>query len=794
MPVTTHELGDQILSSCDVSGFLNYFMKNWHNCRDMWCSYLRDNVESIGVNTNNRLEATWKHVKSRICRSDHLDETLVQVGKYQQTIENEYRLNAFPIAVTVNNDYDEALADFATLVTDYAAELVYPEYKFACRAVYQFEFIDDKYLVQSLQEGCGRRVYEVEKRSWVCSCMFMSTTLLPCRHVLFIRRQEHPDCVFPPSRRIAKRWLLRYAIDRQAEPQAEEMENCSNFEIREALPRFGGPRILERPERYAIAHELTDRIASVTADLTTKDFTRVIAALEKVRDLIAQSAVDDLASVTRDTPMSPSEHPGTPPEHPVTPGEHPVTPSERDDLFSSDSYEGEDSHGDDDSRESVQLAQEYRSNGDTDTADDDEGVVSDRGDDDDYDGSDGSRSECQQDPTPFTIAVSSKGLTATRQSMKRARKARRYAATRDAIDLLHNGVSFATFFFVEHDPEATVKRVIEATTMLKVDPILNDGKVGKPKALRVTTKGIKVLGNTQIFYVLPASTVAKAQASLVKFQNAHPGIAEKEIVVQIPEKGIYFASTLESMRRWHGCMVFVKTAKAAFRWFYDVSGYDLEEEWLMAQTPGFVQAHLEALKYSSFKVDLFDWYGAKKVSKAALDVVIEALFGGEDGDTVVRICAVEEHDSRRVRNREEKRKGADRLEERDTLLGVDDICEWIEEEEQRGARWIVFPVFFLSIAHWSVVCADKGTKTLHVFDPSNGKKDELTTMVKHDFTRIISPAFRTRYSQPFVQTDNYNSGVFVVMFLEHIIHKRVFPDVDRNVLQFLRYRYISLGM
>ncbi|KAJ0392287.1 hypothetical protein P43SY_003601 [Pythium insidiosum] len=127
--VDSSEVSD-LLTSADTSGFYDYFIRNWHMCRHMWCSFERDNVETVGVNTNNRLEATWRHIKTLIRSTDHLDVTLSHVEHYQRTLETEYNLNANPIARSVDSEYDEAMLEFANIVTEYAVQLVLPEYKF----------------------------------------------------------------------------------------------------------------------------------------------------------------------------------------------------------------------------------------------------------------------------------------------------------------------------------------------------------------------------------------------------------------------------------------------------------------------------------------------------------------------------------------------------------------------------------------------------------------------------------------------------------------------------------------
>ncbi|OWY90763.1 hypothetical protein PHMEG_00040961 [Phytophthora megakarya] len=64
-----------------------YFSKNWDNCRDFWCSYKRQNAVTLGNNTNNRLESSWKHMEEVVKSSMSLDQCLATIIFYQNQTE-----------------------------------------------------------------------------------------------------------------------------------------------------------------------------------------------------------------------------------------------------------------------------------------------------------------------------------------------------------------------------------------------------------------------------------------------------------------------------------------------------------------------------------------------------------------------------------------------------------------------------------------------------------------------------------------------------------------------------------
>ncbi|GMF51106.1 unnamed protein product [Phytophthora fragariaefolia] len=76
-----------------------YFTKNWDSCRDMWCSYARQNAVTLGNNTNNRLESSWKQMKEVVNSSMGLDECLALIMFYQTRAEQQFYDQATKVSV-----------------------------------------------------------------------------------------------------------------------------------------------------------------------------------------------------------------------------------------------------------------------------------------------------------------------------------------------------------------------------------------------------------------------------------------------------------------------------------------------------------------------------------------------------------------------------------------------------------------------------------------------------------------------------------------------------------------------
>ncbi|GMF35173.1 unnamed protein product [Phytophthora fragariaefolia] len=94
--------------------------------------------------------------------------------------------------------YDHEMTLVANLVSEHACESIHNQYSYALERV-SYDFYEDfpnVYYTTSSSENddaLGERSvkYSISKRDWTCSCLLMSTRLLPCRHK--VARQVKKD-------------------------------------------------------------------------------------------------------------------------------------------------------------------------------------------------------------------------------------------------------------------------------------------------------------------------------------------------------------------------------------------------------------------------------------------------------------------------------------------------------------------------------------------------------------------------------------------------------------------------
>lgn len=278
----------------EYSNFEPYFVKNWDSCRDQWCSYTRQSAITLGNNTNNRLEALWKHLKETVDAFMTVDECIACIMYYQSMLEKDYEARLYKLSVVRNAAYDTEMDRVLNLVGEHVCNLIYEEYIFAVKsAKYQFyEGVAKIYFIKNVSTDEDSRdepnvEYSVDQSSWTCSCMFMATRLLPCRHVFYIRKSIGAESVIP-THLLNPRWLLSAA----RAPDTVDIPSVVPYEEGPVLPHQKTP--WDKNHKFRAANEIATRICQAMCEYGMKEFQDALSALTDVESVFTKRCHEDL--------------------------------------------------------------------------------------------------------------------------------------------------------------------------------------------------------------------------------------------------------------------------------------------------------------------------------------------------------------------------------------------------------------------------------------------------------------------------------------------------------------------
>ncbi|OWY93446.1 hypothetical protein PHMEG_00037165 [Phytophthora megakarya] len=195
--------------------FYQYFEEvNWETCKDEWVDYERNNLPHLSNHTNNRIENGWGKLKQRVDREYTIDELISTVVLLQEWSEDRYLTELKSIGTRqtqdVSDERDPELLTLMVHLSPHAYRLVSEQYKFAKAqdTSYKVEDSDPGQVVLTLIGNEESSLNVVKTETYTCSCAFMKTLLLPCRHVIYYRISIGAESGIPPPRFYSRRWSL----------------------------------------------------------------------------------------------------------------------------------------------------------------------------------------------------------------------------------------------------------------------------------------------------------------------------------------------------------------------------------------------------------------------------------------------------------------------------------------------------------------------------------------------------------------------------------------------------------
>ncbi|ETN03809.1 hypothetical protein PPTG_15999 [Phytophthora nicotianae INRA-310] len=154
-----------------------------------------------------------------------LDECLASIICYQTRAEQLLYGRACKVSMVHHEGYDREMNLLANLVSKRVCSLIHEQYMYAIgSALYTFyettpgviSIKNDAENEDSLDEL--RVQYTINCSTWECSCLFMTTRLLPYRHIFFYVRRQLKREIIIPTQLLHPRWLLSSTKDTHSQP------------------------------------------------------------------------------------------------------------------------------------------------------------------------------------------------------------------------------------------------------------------------------------------------------------------------------------------------------------------------------------------------------------------------------------------------------------------------------------------------------------------------------------------------------------------------------------------------
>ena len=184
-----------------------YFNKNWANCTERWVKYHRICMVTLGNDTNNRCESLNRTLKQFISKHSKFGDCILGIMQFleYQTTEMTQKLYKLKTKVMVKQkeDRDEVIESIYQTCSEYSATLTIKYYQSSQQCTYKIEQTDQFVTLSSINNNY--QVADYESNSPRCSCYENRQSLLPCKHIFFVRK--HLNLPLFHTDFIPLRWL-----------------------------------------------------------------------------------------------------------------------------------------------------------------------------------------------------------------------------------------------------------------------------------------------------------------------------------------------------------------------------------------------------------------------------------------------------------------------------------------------------------------------------------------------------------------------------------------------------------
>ncbi|KAF1328639.1 hypothetical protein FI667_g6596, partial [Globisporangium splendens] len=193
---------------------LNYFNKNWKSCYSMWSNFARSAYFSAGNTTTNRVESNWNQLKMLLGKNTTLDNTIAGVLAHQVTVLRQVgtALRRHQIRSRMPDTVPDFLRRVSGRLSDFALEKVQEQWDTCGEIAKVTSCIQDETQSWKWEVRVFGRLSHCDDLTWTCSCLFYSSYLLPCQHLMHLAHKVHRFVALPEAA-IPTRWCMRSACD-----------------------------------------------------------------------------------------------------------------------------------------------------------------------------------------------------------------------------------------------------------------------------------------------------------------------------------------------------------------------------------------------------------------------------------------------------------------------------------------------------------------------------------------------------------------------------------------------------
>ena len=281
---------------------LDYFNDNWHEIRDEWVCGLKDENLMFQNHTNNRVESINQKLKSVMSKFARLPQFCRELLKVLSSlhVERDHRaITLFQKTPSQPFPKGSVKSQYMQVVTPFALSYIVKQIDLVSKVKLKPEE-GDTYECESSSK------IHISASSEDCNCSFRKAMQLPCKHILAVCQKSNLP-LFQPAL-CAERWTLEYYRSSQLilQDQNEHYVFTDGDSIPVSMVTQPKRAVLSQHEKFRKANRITQRLATLSSEVSMKDFNSRLACLEEIAkiwergDHVSVECCDGVESIAND--------------------------------------------------------------------------------------------------------------------------------------------------------------------------------------------------------------------------------------------------------------------------------------------------------------------------------------------------------------------------------------------------------------------------------------------------------------------------------------------------------------
>ncbi|ETN18489.1 hypothetical protein PPTG_04081 [Phytophthora nicotianae INRA-310] len=366
----------------------------------------------------------------------------------------------------------------------------------------------------------------------------------------------------------------------------------------------------------------------------------------------------------------------------------------------------------------------------------------------------------------FEIAspVRPRGRPKQQTSAKKAKKNREITHVHHDSNMHHMQIDISVLSTIPREDHTfnSAEKILRKYRLFEIEKKQNKQLIAHRKN-KLPPKKV-ALGEGEISRILSKEVLRKCSKKMTTLQAKHNGLQEIDVVLEVQNIGIFTAETLRTMRNYHRAIDAIVEIDKAIDWVATIDfAIEVDPRFRVEEDETLLD-DLKTTRLQSKELEILDIVGR-----------------GNFGDAVLW-----QNYSRTTRELS--------LYPPKITMDVDAVEATLSTIAGEG---VIIPISFNS-NHWCAIMIDIAKRIVYIYDSMQSSYLSSVRVVAEKLTPMLASSTGERFrvqryeSDVGAQLDNYSFDLFIMLAFEHFTGALSLGRLDKKLMMYLRYRYLSL--